>query len=110
MASTKRKWTKEEEDILVQAVQANPHNLSQCFRELSKKIDRSESGIMYHWYKVLGNPKHPKHVDTKFITIGRNSSYSNRKNWITAAGYTPIVKPKKQKVTLWSKIKLLLGF
>lgn len=53
MAKTNRKWTKEEEDILVQAVQANPHNLKQCFREVSKKIGRSESGITYHWYAVL---------------------------------------------------------
>lgn len=28
-------WTKEEEEILVQAVKANPHNLQQCFREIT---------------------------------------------------------------------------
>ena len=40
MANNK-KWTKEEEEILVQAIQANPHNISEALRTASATINRS---------------------------------------------------------------------
>ena len=39
MANNK-KWTKEEEEILVQAIQANPHNISEAIKEAIEKAKK----------------------------------------------------------------------
>lgn len=44
--TTRKRWTKEEEEILVQAVKANPHNLSKAFREVAEKLGRVDMSIL----------------------------------------------------------------
>lgn len=111
MAKTSRRWTKEEEDILVKTVQENPHNLTQCFKEVSAKIERSESGVLHHWYAVLSNPKSKKYVGTTFLMLSRKEMLKDRKIFkVSATGYCPNIEPIKQKkLTLWEKIKNLLN-
>lgn len=110
MANKLKKWTKEEEDILVQAIQANPHNLSQCFKEVSEKIDRSIPGITYHWYAVLGNPENKKYVGVTFLMLSRKEMLKDRKICkVSATGYYSKVTPKSCKVTIWQKIRKLLN-
>lgn len=104
----RKKWTKEEEDILVQAIKANPHNLQQCFREVSQKVNHSEGSICKHWYAILANPEHKKYVGTAFLVIGRKTYNQVRKNVYTNIGYATTVKTTK-KLSLWSKAKKLLG-
>lgn len=110
MARTNRRWTKEEEDILVQAIQANPHNLKQCFREVSAKIGRSEDGVMHHWYSVLGNCKNKKYVGITFLMLSRKEIMKDRKICkVSATGYYKNDNLIKQKPTIWQKIKKLLN-
>ena len=99
--ANKKRWTKEEEEILVQAIQANPHNISEALRTASATINRSFKACEFHWYMVLSSKDNPTKIGISFVSIGQNTIYKNRKN-----SRTSIVQPDKS--TLWSKIKRLL--
>ena len=100
MANNK-KWTKEEEEILVQAISANPHNLSEALRTVSTTINRSFNACQFHWYGVLSPKNKPNKMGISFVSIGPNTVYKNRKN-----SGTSTVQPEKS--TIWSRIKRLL--
>ena len=100
MANNKR-WTKEEEEILVQAIQANPHNLTEAIRTASNTINRSFNACQFHWYGVLSPKNKPNKIGISFVSIGPNTIYKNRKN-----SGTSTVQPEKS--TIWSRIKRLL--
>ena len=100
MANNK-KWTKEEEEILVQAIQDNPHNLSEALRTASATINRSFLACQFHWYQVLSPKNKPNKIGISFVSIGPNTIYKNRKN-----SGTSTVQPEKS--TIWSRIKRLL--
>ena len=100
MANNK-KWTKEEEEILVQAIQANPHNISEALRTASATINRSFKACQFHWYAVLSPKDKPNRIGISFVSIGPNTIYKNRKN-----SGTSTVQPEKS--TIWSRIKRLL--
>ena len=42
------KWTDEENKILVQAITANPHNISEAIREASKNLNRTYKACKQH--------------------------------------------------------------
>lgn len=88
------KWTDEENKILVQAITANPHNLSEAIREASKNLNRTTKACKQHWYSALSPKNNPTKVGISFI--------SNRKNSGDA-----LSEPEKN--TLWSRIKKFLG-
>lgn len=96
------KWTDEENKILVQAIAANPHNLSEAIREASKNLNRTYKACKQHWYLALSPKNNPTKVGISFISIGSDSIYKNRKN----SGNT-LSEPEKS--TLWSRIKKFLG-
>ena len=96
------KWTDEENKILVQAITANPHNLSEAIREASKNLNRTYKACKQHWYLALSPKNNPTKVGISFVSVGSNSVYKNRKN-----SGTSILKPEKS--TLWSRIKKFLG-
>lgn len=100
MANNK-KWTKEEEEILVQAIQANPHNISEALRTASNTINRSFKACQFHWYAVLSPENKPNKIGISFVSVGPNTIYKNRKN-----SGTSTVQPEKS--TIWSRIKRLL--
>lgn len=100
MANNKR-WTKEEEEILVQAIAANPHNLSEALRNASNTINRSFSACQFHWYAVLSPKDKPSKMGISFVSVGPNTVYKNRKN-----SGTSMIQPEKS--TIWSRIKRLL--
>ena len=100
MANNK-KWTKEEEEILVQAIQANPHNISEALRTASATINRSFKACQFHWYGVLSPKNKPNKIGISFVSVGPNTIYKNRKN----SGVS-MVQPEKS--TIWSRIKRLL--
>lgn len=108
MAKIQKKWTPEEDEILVQAIKANPHNLCECFKEVAPKVGRTWRAVSVHWYTTLANPEHKKYIGTAFLIIGKKSYNPIRKNAFTAIGYSTTVKTSK-KLGLWSKVKKLLG-
>lgn len=100
---TKKRWTKEEEEILVQAITTNPHNITEACRYASTQLEeRTHSACVFHWYKALAPAKNPTKVGITFIAIGPKTVYKNRKNSGNA-----FVKPERN--TLWTKIKKFIG-
>lgn len=92
----------EEEEIIVKAIKANPHNLSEAFREAAKKLGRTENAVSYRWYtKTRLN-------SVCFITVSQSKEFKNGKNYIPNSGH--INSPTSLSKTLWEKIKTLLGF
>ena len=73
--STKKKWTEEEEEILVQAVKANPHNLSKTFREIAEKLDRTEVAVKIQWYTKT------RSRSICFVTVSQGKKFKNGKNY-----------------------------
>lgn len=105
MKTTRNKWTKEEDEILVQAVKANPHNKTQAFRETALKVNHSIYCCSNRWYGILSNPNNKNYVGCCFAMVGNNSKLGNR----TVNRQGVHVKPTKSSLTIWSKIKKLLG-
>lgn len=101
---SRRRWTEEEEVILVQAVQANPHNLSDCFRLVASRLNRTEKSVTLHWYMSLNAPRNPR-VGVLFMTISNDSLYINRKNHFNGVHVRPINYNEEQ----WQRIKELLN-
>ena len=99
--STKRRWTKEEEEILVQAVKANPHNLAKAFKEAAEKIGRTEESVKFRWYDKV------KKASLCFVTISPNKQLKNGKNYNSELGHTNT--PTKTSKTLWERIKTLFN-
>lgn len=100
---TKKRWTDEENNILVQAITANPHNIKEACRYAATKLEGRTSNACYrHWYQVIAPANNPTKLGVSFLAVGPKTIYKNRKNSIS--------KVKPEKYTLWKKIIKLLGF
>ena len=94
MTNNKRKpskrWTADEDKILLQQIDAFPHNLSKCFMVVSEMTGRSKNAVQAHWYTVLS-----KRDDVwKFVTLSASHCSKNRKN---GAG-------EQSSVSIWNKV------
>ena len=76
MARQTRKWTPEEEQVLVNQVRAFPQNMSKCFHIVAETIDRTPLAVSNHWYtKTSKNPE-----NLCFFTASPVHVSKNRKN------------------------------
>lgn len=98
--SNVRKWTNEEDKVLVQLIEENPHNLSKCFLAASVSLNRTPSACTFRWYGVLSNPESPKYVGTSIITMSKNRRARNRKNYYEGCKQSPVRSSRK----IWSQI------
>lgn len=75
--STLRKWTEDEEKVVISKIEENPNNLQKAFREASLEIGRTPAAIEYRWYQGGLRERSGK----LFMTYGRKGTLnSNRKN------------------------------
>lgn len=72
----KRKWTTEEEQVLVDQITRSANNIKEALVKTSKLIDRTEAACMYHWYMVISKRKDSS---VCFATIGYKTRNINRK-------------------------------
>lgn len=76
MNGTHRKWTEEEDRLLLQHIKNSPQNLSRCFLAVSEATGRSSKAVAAHWYNTLS-----KNSDTVcFFTASSHNVSKNRKN------------------------------
>ena len=75
MAKNKR-WTAQEDTIVVSAVKDSPTNLKAAFKVASKKTGRSEGACSTRWYTVLSKDK----ANACFVTVSGKHQSLNRKN------------------------------
>ena len=97
----KRKWTTEEERVLVDQVTRSANNIQEAFRKTSRLIDRTEAACMYHWYMVISKRENPSLC---FVTIGHKTKNVNRK--IVASNTSD--NTEKISVSWWKKFLSLL--
>lgn len=71
-----RKWTEEEDNILLQQVKQSPQNLSRCFLSVAEVTGRSKMAVANHWYQVVS--KKPNSIC--FFTASPRHISRNRKN------------------------------
>lgn len=58
--ATKKRWTDEENNILVQAITANPHNIKEACKYAAIKLEgRTSSACYKHWYQVIAPANNP---------------------------------------------------
>lgn len=58
MARQNRKWTTEEERVLIDQVRVFPQNLTKCFLIVAETLDRTPTAVASHWYtKTSKNPE-----------------------------------------------------
>lgn len=75
MASKKR-WTIEEEQVLIDQITRSANNIAEAFRRTSRLIDRTEAACMYHWYVVISQREDSS---VCFVTVGQKTKNVNRK-------------------------------
>lgn len=72
---TYKKWTKEEELVVLSNVRGNPENLLKAFAIAAKKLNRSEASIRLRWYRYLRDSYSPVFMvysNKKAIINGKN--------------------------------------
>lgn len=76
----KKKWTKEEDKILIKEIKETPENLKSAFQRTGKKIGRTTSACMFRWYGVVSK-MYNKDVNSVCFAIYSSRKYGvNRKN------------------------------
>lgn len=103
--TTRIRWTKEEDKVLVRAIKANLHNKAKAFVLAAKKVNHSKESCQSRWYNKLSNPEDKHYVGCMFTMLCSSSKLENRTVSIPGSYITPT----KIKRGLWSKIKKLLG-
>lgn len=86
--STLRKWTEDEEKVVISKIEENPNNLQRAFREASLEIGRTPAAIEERSGKL-------------FMTYGRKGTLnSNRKN-VSSKTSDNTIRTRKSK---WRRI------
>ena len=71
-----KRWTAQEDMIVVSEVKNSPTNLKAAFEKASKITGRSKNACMVRWYNVLSKDK----ANACFVTISGKHQALNRKN------------------------------
>ncbi len=101
--ATRKRWTVEEDKVLVQAIKAMPHHKEEAFRIASEKLGRTVSACSLRWYHKLSNPKSKYYAGCVFTMVSHSTRMNNR----TTCNNT--VKAEPMPKGIWAKIKKLLG-
>ena len=96
--TTRRRWTKEEETVLVQAIQANPLNIVEACRQTAPKINRTVGACLYRWYYIISSTDN--NAGASFLTVGPKGIVKNRKN-------KGIIE--KKRFSIWLRIRKFLN-
>jgi len=94
-----KKWTVEEEDILIKCIKASPFKMANAYVEASKVINRTPVACANRWAKIKDKPE----VGVTFLTIADKEYLKNRK---ISNSRTTV---QRMESNIWSKIKRLLG-
>lgn len=90
---TYKRWTKEEDLVILSNVKENPENLLKAFAITAKKLNRSEVSIRMRWYK------HLKDSHSSIFMV-----YSNKKAIINGKNLK-----RKAPCSFFNKIKLRIA-
>lgn len=96
----RRKFTKEEDNIIIAAVKKNPQNIAKVFRELSVTLHRSTDSLRVRYYKYLAKDPENK----LFFLLSPNKRYRNYK----VQRKEMKDKPERSTKSKWQRIIAIL--
>lgn len=99
-----KKWTIEEEKVLIAQIQKNPGNLKKAFICTTELIQRTERAIALHYYNIMIKNKSKLPKSYMYMTISKDKALVNKKVTRKEENYIKI------NPTLWDKIKKFFGF
>ena len=73
-----KRWTPEEENILLGYIKSNIHNIHKGIVEAAKELNRTEVACRLHWYGVLSKKDATKYGVT-YITLSNEAYIKNKK-------------------------------
>lgn len=76
---TKRRFTEEEDRVILSKISKNPSNIAQCLRELSVELNRSFATLQTRYYKVLVKKNRNNRANATFTLFGEGNMNVNRK-------------------------------
>lgn len=91
---TRKRWTQQEERVLLNQVSRSPQNLQKAFEVAAEILGRTRAACEFRWYYIL---KHREN-SVAFTLVSNKIATKNSK----VGGVT-----KKIKKSLWDKIKEL---
>ena len=74
--ANKKRWTIEEERVLIDQITRNANNITEAFRRTSRLIDRTEAACLYRWYQVISKREN---TSVCFVTVSQKTKNVNRK-------------------------------
>jgi len=80
----RRKWTEEEDRIVLNAVKEHANNLRFAFESVSSQLDRTPTAISMRWYSVIS--KNTDRYSIALMCVSKNSCSINRKNCKNTTG------------------------
>jgi hypothetical protein len=95
MKAKKKRWSTEEEQVVIDLIIQNPNNLNKAFRRAAIILNRTPYSCKLRWYKYLSKRET---TPVCFVTIGKKNKSINSKNG----------KSIKSTTTIWRKILNLL--
>lgn len=96
-----RKWTDDEEQVVIREVSNTPNNLESAFRRASTSINRTPKAISLRWHRTL---REREDVGVLFMTCGRKSINTNRKVISTKTSDNT----RRNTVSIWNTIKSII--
>lgn len=95
-----KKWTENEDKVILRFVKESPENLSEAFKKASENLDnRTPASCSYRWYSHISRDANK--ASTCFVTLSKTKYGRNRKNCKDPY-------PIHTTNSLWTKIKKFL--
>ena len=111
----KRRWTIEEENILLNNINSSPYNLAKAFKKTSLDINRSFTAVQSRWYGIPRSSTCKGTIGLRFRSMESNKAFisiSSRKKTINTkvirdgsySNYTTVTKSVwKRFLSLFNK-------
>ena len=94
--STRRKYSREEDEAIFRAVKDSTTSLKASFVSVALQLGRSPQGVANRWYTALSNPEHPNYMGTAMILMKEHRAGINRTNTEKF--------PIETQVSIWGRI------
>ena len=104
MSEFHRRFTEEEDEVILSMIMNNPFNIAEALRQSAIQIGRSVASCNTRYYKVLTNPSHPvsQKYNVVFMTVGNKRVLVSRKLTREEARATK-TDPKDISESAWNR-------
>ena len=97
--TTKRRWSNDEEQVIIDKVRQHSNNLQRAFEEAAEELGRTKYAVEFRWYGKLRN------TEIVFMTVSAKRKNINTKNTMKGKQDTS----EEVQTSIWRRILRLLG-